>query len=361
MPVTEPLLIHGMHGLGDNIHQRAIVRAFLVQDFNVTLETSWPCIYHDLPIKFVRRPVALRTQLKNAEREKDKFIPSPLPHHKPRSVHVSYNRTTVMCLPSRTILEAMFRSAGIQDQYVDADYRLPIPDPWAAQAHILASDWKTGGKPIMIYRPLVERPEYRGAKIRNANPAAYAELVALARDSFYVVSVADLEENREWIVGPRLIPDKTYHHGELDFETLAAVTAKSQLVFTSSGFAAILGPAVGVPTISIQGGYEPAVWHSDGAKFAPYLGIDPIDPCICASSGCSKMCSKAIDMPRAKAAIAEFSAKLGISTAAETRSFGEMFIPAPPAPEPTYRVAPRKYPQVRVGHPSLLARRNLIR
>jgi ADP-heptose:LPS heptosyltransferase len=356
----QSLLVHGMHGLGDCIHQRAIIRALLKRDNSIALETSWPCVYHDLAgddLRFLRKPVALRTQLKNAARETDKFAPPRPPHHGGRAIQISYNRSQIASLPSHTVLESMFAAAGIREDYAEADFRLPIPPQWALEAHMLREKWKTT-KPIMIYRPLVVRPEFRGSGIRNANVDQYAELVAMVRDSFFVVSVADLEPNREWIIGPQLIADVEYNHGELSFDTLAAVFANADVVFTSGGFAAVLGPAVETPTICILGGYEPKSWLADGAKWATYLGIDPMMPCECATSACNRPCTKALDMPRARGATVEFMGKLGISTTAETRPIGEIFTPAPQPPNPG-RLAPqpRVMPRVRVGRPSLLAQR----
>ena len=339
MTSKSPLLIHGMHGLGDNIHQRAIIRALLKRDNSIALETSWPCVYQDLAgpdLRFIRKPVALRTQLKNAAREAHKFVPGVPPHHAVHSVRITYTRSGTV-----PILQTMFAAVGIPDDYAEADYRLPIPAEWTLNADMLRESWKTT-KPVMIYRPLIVRPEYRLGDLRNADADNYAELVAMVRDSFFVVSLADLEPNREWIVGPQLIADATYHNGELPFETMAAVVAKATLLYTSSGFPAVLGPAVGVPTISIESGYEPLTWHADGAKFVPYLGLT----------------TKTTGIPSARAAVAEFVGKLGISTAAETRPMSEIFIPAAHLPEPVRGAPqPRVMPRVRVGHPSLLYQR----
>ena len=348
------LLVHGMFGLGDNIHQRAIIRALLKRDFTIALETSWPCVYHDLAgpdLRFIRKPVALRAQLKNGVREAAKFSAPVLPHHGGRAVQITYRTSGIPQTPSGTVLEAMFASAGIQADYADADFRLPIPETWVSPSIETT-------KPIMIYRPLVVRPEWRGSGIRNADPDHYAELVTMLRDSFFVVSIADLEPNREWIVGPQLIADASYEHGELSFESMAALVAKAALMFTSNGFPAVLGPAVGVPTVSVQGGFEPAAWLADGAKYVPYLGIDTLVPCGCGAPHCDRPCTKKLDMPRARAAVAEFVGKLGVSTAAETRPFNEIFAPAARDPEPSRLMPqPRVLPRVRVGHPSLLAQR----
>ena len=354
MSEKQSLLVHGMHGLGDNIHQRAIIRALLKRDFTIALETSWPCVYHDLAgpdLRFIRKPVALRAQLKNGVREAAKFSAPVLPHHGGRAVQITYRTSGIPQTPSGTVLEAMFASAGIQADYADADFRLPIPETWVSPSIETT-------KPIMIYRPLVVRPEWRGSGIRNADPDHYAELVTMLRDSFFVVSIADLEPNREWIVGPQLIADASYEHGELSFESMAALVAKAALMFTSNGFPAVLGPAVGVPTVSVQGGFEPAAWLADGAKYVPYLGIDTLVPCGCGASHCDRPCTKKLDMPRARAAVAEFVGKLGVSTAAETRPFNEIFAPAARDPEPSRLMPqPRVMPRVRVGHPSLLAQR----
>jgi len=303
------LLVQGMHGLGDNLHQRAILRV-LMEDRAVILETSWACTYHDLldeGLRIVRRPVALRTQLKNAEREASKFsdIKTLTLQHCAR-MKIMYQSGVIRTLPSRTILEAMFKAAGIQHRYKDADFRFPIKPAWHQAADAIISTWRTS-KPIMLYRPLVERPEWRGSIIRNANPRDYNLLVESIKDRFFVVSVADLAQGREWIAGgPALKPDIAFHSGELVFEMLAALASRASLVWTSSGFGSVLGPAVSTPTISIGGGYEPAIWHADGGKFSPYLGIDPIHPCECGTSSCRKPCTKDVDVPRARELILPF-------------------------------------------------------
>lgn len=49
-------------------------------------------------------------------------------------------------------------------------------------------------------------------------------------------------------------------------------------MFCSPGFAVILAQAVGTPAACIFGGYERAYSFSAGARFSPYLGIEPINP-----------------------------------------------------------------------------------
>jgi|ERR1017187_6351564 hypothetical protein len=301
------LHIQGMHGLGDCLHQRAILRQ-LMRTRDVTLETSWPAIYHDLiaeGLHVSRRPVALRTQTKNASRESESAKFSSRHQFVRAGMRIAYGGGQVLDTPSKTVLEVMCNVTGTS--FAEADYRLPIPLEWFDQLQKIIPDWtQKGPKPLLVYRPLVARPEWRGSMARNADPGAYNELLNSIRDKFYVISVADLGDGAEWIVGPDAKADLSFHKGELVFEALAALFKLADLVFTSSGFPAILGPAVGTPTISVVGGYEDYRCHDSGAKFSPYLAIGPRAGCSCWTSACRKVCDKSVDLDAAKEKINAF-------------------------------------------------------
>lgn len=294
--MKSPLLVQGMHGLGDNLHQRAVLRQ-LMQNNSIWLETSWASLYHDLvgpDLKLVRKQSGLRTQAKNAQREGELF--SGRPPYGLRTIRVSYGGAHVLKTPSRTVLEAMCQVTGTS--FADADFRLPVPDQWFDDWHASSACdlWRQSGKPLMIYRPLVARPEWRGSVARNADPQSYAMLLASIRDAFFIVSLADLAPTQEWIVGPRLIPDVTFHEGQVPFETMAAMFADADLVFTSGGFASILAPAVETPCVTVIGGYEHAEAHSAGARFAPMLALGPEKACACWSSQCRISCDKKLNL-----------------------------------------------------------------
>lgn len=311
MPKT-PLLIRGMFGLGDNIHQRAGLR-ILKETHDITLESMWCSLYHDLvgpDFRIIRKSAALRTQLKNAERERLLFAPTPqfLPQNATRFSYVASQ--IELRTHSKTVLEAMFSSVGIQNRYPEADFRIPVKQEWLDSIDAIIATWRTNDKPIMVYRPLTARPEWGGGALRNANHDAYAELANMLRDRYFVVSVADLEPTKEWIVGPPFPADVCYHKGELYFELLAALFKRADLIFTSGGYGAALGPAVETPTISIYGGYEPGYWCADGAKWAPYLAIQPIKSCHCGTSACRMRCNKQTDVPAARELVNRFVDKL---------------------------------------------------
>lgn len=303
-----PIHVSGMHGIGDNLHQRAVIRQ-LLDRYEVWLDTPWPCLYHDMPkLNVTSKGTTLRTQAKNIGREAHLFrngCPSDAltlrVHYKPADVRSCGSVLGAMMKQTNTYLPL-------------ADFRLPVPASWRESAAALLAQWKPT-KPVMILRPLVVRSEWGGNVPRNPDPDAYAQIYRSIRDRYFVVSVADLEPDMEWTIGPDLDADVKYHRGELSIETLAALTKSASLVFAAPGFAVILAQAVGTPIISIFGGYENSSSFSAGAKYAPYIGIDPVVPCQCFSH--SHNCQKQIDITNALSRIERFLSennKEGLST-----------------------------------------------
>lgn len=301
-PLAPPgaIAVQGMQGLGDNLHQRAIVRQ-LMERGPVFLETPWPSVYHDLVgerLWLVPRPSSLRTQAKNAAREASRYTATVLPRGA-RPIRVWYTGAQVRQFGS--IFAAMVHSVGCSME--TADFRLPVPDAWLRAIDERLHQWAPT-KPIMLYRPLVERTEWEGCAGRNPDFKAYSEIFRAIRDRFFVVSVADLVPGKEWIAGHFEVPDVALHKGELTFELLAALAARAGLVFASAGFAPLLAQAVGTPTICVFGGHESSMTIKDGAKFAPTLGIDPIEPCDCFDHYHKH--KKSIDIPAAIARAVTF-------------------------------------------------------
>lgn len=260
-----------MHGLGDCLHERAICRQ-LMQRHDVTLESSWVAPYHDLikdGLKVVHKPTSLRTQAKNAKREAALFSRQRPVGARTRKIWYSPQEVR----DNGGVLAAMCRNCDVS--YDKADFRLPVPAEWITAARSAVQT----DKPILVYRPLVERTEWNGCAARNPDHDAYAALFDSIRDRFHVVSIADLVPGKEWMVGLAVEADQRFHAGELPFETLAGLFAISTMVFASPGFAVILAQAVETPVAAVFGSYEASYSFSGGARFSPYLGIDPIIPC----------------------------------------------------------------------------------
>src|SRR3546814_20394397 len=100
------------------------------------------------------------------------------------------------------------------------------------------SDWSSD---VVLFRS-------SGCAARNPDHHAYAELFAAIRNQFFVVSIADLQDGAEWIVGNRVNADIQMHRGELDLETNAALTKTEGMMFSSPGFAVNPAQSVGTPS-----------------------------------------------------------------------------------------------------------------
>jgi hypothetical protein len=297
------LILQGMHGLGDNVHQRAVIRQLFGDgETDIWLETPWPCIYHDLVgdrLRLISKGSPLRTQAANAVREKSLFTTDPVPGDR-RMLKVFYSPTEVRECGS--VLGAMLacttRFAG------SLDFRLPIHPAWRESAASLI-DRLRPDRPILIYRPLVARNEWGGWAARNPDHDAYAALFGFIRERFFVISLADLVPDVEWIVGKPVQADAVFHKGELDVGTMAALISMSAMTFCAPGFAVPLSQAVGTPVACVFGGYENSKSFSYGARFSQYLGIDPIHSCQCFQH--RHYCQKDIDIPAARIKLERFA------------------------------------------------------
>jgi len=273
------IIVEGMAGLGDNIHQRAVVASLMV-GYVVWLRTPWPSLYHDLvgdDLKLLRKTTTLRTQARNQSLSAHQYT-AEKPPIGCDVIRIWYSHDGVRRKGS--FLGAMAHESCAQIDVHPRSFALPVPDGWLAKAQRLVDAWAPT-KPIMIYRPLVERKEWDGNRPRNPEPTAYVDLAASIAANFFVVAVADLVANVEWAVSPPFKADVALTHGELDFETMAGLFALAGLVFTAPGFALILAQAVNTPLVAVFGGHESARFYD--FKLPKQHFIQPIMPCECFS------------------------------------------------------------------------------
>ncbi len=288
-----PLIVDGMLGLGDNLHQRALVRRLMARH-DVWLKTPWPSVYADLQaegLRLVPVETKLRTQAKNAKREVARYDGVP-PADVPRR-RVWYSPQTVRARGG------FLRAQCDADDVGPSDFALPVPQAWIDRARAWLGPVD---RPVMLYRPLVERGEWSGCAIRNPDVQTYARLARLAGERFHVVSVADCEPRKEWIVSPDVPAARVAHAGELPFEVLAGLAALAGLVFCSPGFMLVLAQAVGARLCAVFGGHESARLYDHGD--ARHLFIEPARPCECFDK--SHKCDKTIDIDRAEARLRSF-------------------------------------------------------
>ena len=294
------IYLEGMLGLGDNIHQRAIIKYYLKGGYDITLSTPWPQIYHDFLIKLVKPKTELKAQKKNMLGKEKLYLPGPIDMRGFSKVKkIWYTSSEVRRTGS--ILGAMLANSGISE--TEFDFSFSPSGRGLLGGKKFSTLFKTS-KPVLFYRPLVERTEWVGCANRNPDKNHYLELINYIKDKFFVVSVADTDGKTEWVSGGEIAADLTFHRGELDFNEMADLMYFSDLAFCSPGFALVLAQSTHTPNICVYGGRENSGAYKLGNHIAPSLGIDTIKPCLCFDH--THNCVKTIDVYKAKKKIDYF-------------------------------------------------------
>lgn len=264
-----------MHGLGDNIYQRAFVRE--IADI-VFLQTSWPQLYRDLPnVRPVMGVTRLRTQRKNIVAQ-GQGVWFQAPRMLSRKIHYNFRG-----FPSSgaTILGSMARGFGVQAKVFDLPRfeRFEVDFPYA------------------VVRPATVREEWKNPA-RNPRAEYIAEAAGQLRArGLKVISVADLALGAEWADGPLPPCDLAYYHGELGLERLLGLIQGATVVVGGVGWIVPAAIAAGVPLITLLGGQG---GHNDPSRIvgAPMdlsraRWIRPDNYCSCKDMrhGCDKRIS----------------------------------------------------------------------
>lgn len=229
--MPRPLLLEGMHGLGDNLYQRAVLRRYCAERGPVYLSTPWPQLYADLPeVRCVRPATRLRTQRKNAARHDLAWQRAPVAARPRRWHYVSR---------PGSLLDALCTDLGIAPEAIDFNGP-PVPSE--------------PRPPYVVVRPATVRQEWPAAA-RNPRPEYLAQAAAAARRrGLRIVSVADLAEGQEWALAPLPDADETYHAGELPLEWLLGLVAGAAGVIGGVGWLLPAALAYRVPMLLIYGG-----------------------------------------------------------------------------------------------------------
>lgn len=219
-------IVNSMRGLGDNIYQRAFVKAL---NGPVYIDTPWPELLKDLPhVHFVRPDTKLRTQSKNIAKQ---AAWQPRPRH---------GSVLTIRYGTEGIIPGMRAAFRVRPQAFDLPDFGPSP---------------VSGKYVVV-RPVTVRAEWR-ADTRNPDPyyVAYAAWIAHC-NGYKVVSVADLEDGKEWLVdcSDGLRADIEYHRGELSVTELLALIQGASAVIGGIGWIVPACLAAKVPAWVVCGG-----------------------------------------------------------------------------------------------------------
>lgn len=258
---SKPILIRGMYGLGDGIYQRGFVKKFP----GAYIITPWPELYSDLDVKCVKPDTRLRTQAKNVSKTKIQW------HGVPRSVNVKQISYGHREFESGSIVSAMrncFR--------VDPDFDLPDfgESP-------IKSD-----KPVAIVRPVTIRREWLNSA-RAPDPKYVNEAAKILKaKGFHVVSIADLQDGQEWLVGDAPEADEYYHNGELSVTQLLAAVQNAAVVVGGVGWIVPACIASGTPLYVVLGGNgmhnaPEKITDSEHMDLSKVGWAKPVNFCMC--------------------------------------------------------------------------------
>ena len=211
------LLVKTQLGLGDNIYQRPFIKA-LAKTHDLYLQTPWPQLYSDLPVKFIRQDTILRTQSKNLQRQdlQSKFvnIVEHIPTIEPRYVGEDLKRGINM-------VEGLAKAYKVEPETFD----LP-------KFKTIKLNTK---KPICVIRPATIRNEWIAAS-RNPDPEYLLKASRILKEHYYIISVADLDNRNEIGVEPLPEAHLYLNQGELNMEEMLGLIQKADLVVGGVGF-----------------------------------------------------------------------------------------------------------------------------
>jgi hypothetical protein len=268
-------VVEGMRGLGDNIYQRAFVKAI---PGSVYLSTPWPELYADLPnVRFMLARTTLRTQAENISHQSPKTW--QLRPRNAAEVQVQYGTNSFR---RGSLLDGMSQCFGFRPQEFDLPYFGECP---------VQTD-----KPIALVRPVTVRSEWR-ADARNPLPE-YVSMAAerLRAVGYHVVSVAHLRPPEEVLVGSAPPADTTLHAGELDVRQLMALVQHAQVLVGGVGWIVPAALAAKKPCLVIAGGLgahnaPEKVLPSEGAEHVTFLLPDRYCRCDQMRHSCQKTIS----------------------------------------------------------------------
>lgn len=262
-----------MLGLGDSIYQRAFMRHLPGSH----IVTTWPELYEDLGVKCIKAETRLRTQAKSAESSGYQWHKMPSLR---REVHVRYG---VKDLEQGSIVSAMRRQFCVSNPVFD------LPDFGPSPIEI--------DKPVAIVRPVTARREWLNTA-RNPRPIYIAQAAdELRRRGYFVVSLADLQDGEEWLVGDPPGADLVLHKGELSITQTLAAIQHAEVVAAGVGWVVPACISARTPLYCVLGGqlgHNSPDHITDPAMDLSSVGWAwPEGPCGCTSK--THDCNKVIN------------------------------------------------------------------
>lgn len=240
--MKSPIYIEGYNGLGDNIYQRPFIHELTRIHEHIFLQTPWPQLYKDMTnISFVNPHTTLRTQSKNVRRTNN--ISWANKEETKRKYPVTIMKYTAPDLMTMNILESFAKAVNMEDLNIVMNLpKFDAPLPFRTD------------KPICLVRPVTVRSEWVNEE-RNPNPEyVYEYSKMMGEKGYYVVSIADIEKDKEWALPPLPKANETFHKGELNIEQLMTLVQTSSVLLGGVGWIVPAALATKTPAFIVLGG-----------------------------------------------------------------------------------------------------------
>lgn len=213
---------------------------------DVYLRTPWPELYEDIPgLNFVNPHTVYRTQQKNVTRIQPGFW-KEIPKIANRRNIVTFSYGAEDYRNGQTIIKTFEQAWKLNS------FQFDLPD---FREHISPHTLELAkGKPLAVIRPATVRSEWHVTS-RNARSDYLAYCAHdLINRGYFVVSVADLKENSEWLIEPAPKCGVSYYRGELNIKMLMALIQTAKVVVGGVGWVVPSSIAAKTPFFCILGG-----------------------------------------------------------------------------------------------------------
>lgn len=228
-------MLKGRGGLGDAFFARPFVRQVLARYKDVYVDTSWPWVFSDLPVKPTKRQNGLKVQVHHGDLVPQSTWHEPPPEHTTVSLRYRWAH-----LRTRSVIREMEEVSGITLGPRVAFGHPPLPSSRLSGAYA-------------ILRPPAVRVDYP-APSREPDPAylAKAALMLKAR-GLRVVTVGHWLPGLEEPSGA-VDADVRFENGELPLPDLCALVASASVIVAGPCWLLPFALATHVPMVLIAGG-----------------------------------------------------------------------------------------------------------
>lgn len=223
MAKKEKIYIKTFDGFGDNLYTRSVIKE-LIKNKDVYIQTPLPDIYRDLPVKFVYTQSEYRTQSKIKPSKHIKFNDAP----DIKAIELKYDQD----LYTSNVMTILLKKVNLP---LDTKLEWDLPD-FTEELSELNLNIPLDKK-IAIVRPSTIRMEWP-VPSRAADQTYINWCSSTLMDwGYHVISVADLEKDKEWLYNNMDIhAHQKFYKGEVPIYALLELIKKAELVVGGSGF-----------------------------------------------------------------------------------------------------------------------------